>query len=110
LTNNEIQQQLQLINHKSEQLLKFLEHNIDIDEDLEISEITQLQVDRSQLISMLFKQYSTVQIQNELQLINNMIDLDTRLQSKTEELKQALANKLIKIKKGKKSALTYKKY
>jgi len=61
LTSNEVQQQLQLINSKSEQLLKLLEYNIDIDntdDDLKIDEITQRQVERDQLITAFFKQYS----------------------------------------------------
>ena len=107
---NDIKQTLQLINSKSQQLLKLLEYNIDTDENLEVDEITQLQTDRDQLISSLFKQYSNVQIHNELQLINKMVNLDASLQIKTEELKKAFASKLIKIKKGKKSTLTYKKY
>lgn len=107
---NDIKQQLQLINTTSQQLLSLLEHNIDTDEDLEVDEITQLQVARDQLISSLFKQYSNVQMHNELQLINNMINLDTNLQRKTEELKKTFADKLINIQKGKKSALSYKKY
>jgi len=113
LTSNEVQQQLQLINSKSEQLLKLLEYNIDIDntdDDLKIDEITQRQVERDQLITAFFKQYSKNEIQNELPLINTMISLDMSLQSKTEELKKVFASKIIKIKKGKKSALTYKKY
>jgi hypothetical protein len=39
-----------------------------------------------------------------------MVNLDSDLQIKTEALKQAFASKLIQIKKGKKSTLTYKKY
>ena len=98
------------INIKSHQLLKRLEYDVDTDEDLEVDEITQLQAVRDQLISSLFTQYSNDEMQKELELINKMVSLDADLQIKTKELKQAVANKLIKIQKGKKSALTYQKY
>lgn len=107
---NDIKQQLQLINTKSQQLLKRLEFNINTDEGLEVDEIKQLQTVREQLISSLFTQYSRDEIHNELQLVNQMVELNADLQIKTEALKQAFASKLIKIKKGKKSTLTYKKY
>ncbi|WP_114325247.1 hypothetical protein [Candidatus Colwellia aromaticivorans] len=110
MTVNDIQQQLKLINIKSQQLLKRLEYNIDTDENLEVDEITQLQTAREQLISHLFSQYSRDDIEKELLLINQMVNLDADLQMKTEELKQAFASKLIKIQKGKKSAITYNKY
>lgn len=110
MTVNDIKQQLQLINTKSQQLLKRLEYNVETDESLEVDEITQLQTVRNQLISNLFNQYSKDEIQQELQLINEMVKLDIDLQIKTETLKQAFASQLIKIKKGKKTALTYKKY
>lgn len=107
---DDIKQQLLLINTKSQQLLKLLEYNIETNESLEVDEITQLQVDRDQLISILFQQYTKNQMHDELQLINEMVNLDTNLQIKTEELKKSFANKLINIQKGKKSAITYKKY
>lgn len=87
-----------------------LEFNVDEDENLDIDEITQLQTDREQLISHLFKQYPNNEIEKEYQLINQMADLDTNLKIKTESLKGAFASKLIKIKKGQKSAIIYKKY
>ena len=98
------------INIKSHQLLKRLEYDVDTDKDLEVDEITQLQAVRDQLISSLFTQYSNDEMQKELELINKMVSLDADLQIKTKELKQAVASKLIKIQKGKKSALTYQKY
>jgi Arc/MetJ family transcription regulator len=110
LTADNIEQQLQLINIKSQELLKRLEINIDDDESLDTDKITQLQTEREQLISHLFAQYSKSDIEKELSLINVMVNLDTDLQIKTEALKQSFANKLIKIKKGQKSAKTYKKY
>ena len=110
MTVNDIKNQLQLINTKSQQILKRLEYNTDTDENLEIDEITQFQAVRKQLISDLFNQFSHNEIQAELQLINQMISLDADLLVKTEKLKQTFANKLIKIQKGKKSASTYKKY
>lgn len=110
MTVNDIKQKLQLINTKSQQLLKRLEYNVDTNENLEIDKITQLQAARQQLISGLFNQYSNDELQKELELINLMVNLDTDLQIKTKELKQAIASQLIKIQKGKKSTLTYKKY
>ncbi len=110
MTAKSIEQQIQLIIAKSQHLLERLEFNIDTDENLEVDEIKQLQADREQSISSLFNLYSKNEIQKELQLINQMVSLDTELQIKTEELKHSFAKKLIKIKKGKKSALTYKKY
>ncbi|MBL4900457.1 MAG: hypothetical protein JKX76_12635 [Colwellia sp.] len=110
MTINAIKQQLQFINNKSQQLLKRLEFNIETDENLNIDEIAQLQTERAQLISSLFSQYSSNEIEKEQPLIQKMVDLDADLQIKTEAVKQAFASKLIKIKKGKKSTLTYKKY
>jgi hypothetical protein len=110
LSANNIKFQLQLINTKSQELLKRLEYDIDTDENFEVDEITALQVARDQLISNLFNQFSNDQIQKELELINQMVNLDADLQLKTEALKKAFADKLIKIKKGQKSALTYKSY
>jgi hypothetical protein len=107
---NDIKQQLLLINTKSQQLLQLLEYNIETNESLDVDEITQIQADRDQLISMLFEQYTKNQIHDELQLINEMVNLDANLQIKTEELKKSFAEKLINIQKGKKSTLTYKKY
>ena len=105
-----MKQLLQNINLKSHQLLKRLEYNVDADESLEVEKITQLQTARDLLISSLFNQYSNEEMQKELDLINKMVSLDADLKVKTKELKQAVASKLIKIQKGKKSALTYKKY
>ena len=110
MTINAIKQQLQFINNKSQQLLKRLEFNIETDENLNIDEIAQLQTERAQLISSLFSQYSSNEIEKEQPLIQKMVDLDADLQIKTEAVKQAFASKLIKIKKGKKSTLTYQKY
>lgn len=110
MTTNAIKQQLQLINTKSQQLLTRLEYDFDKDDDFDVEEITQLQTEREQLISHLFNQYSRNEIEKEQLLINQMVDLDANLQIKTEALKQAFASKLIQIKKGKKSTLTYQKY
>jgi hypothetical protein len=112
LTVNNVKQPLQFINTKSQELLTRLEYYIDSEEDenLDVEEITQLQAAREQLISDLFNQYSNDEMQKELELINQMVSLDADLKMKTKELKQAVASKLIKIQKGKKSALTYKKY
>jgi hypothetical protein len=110
LTVNEIKKQLQLINTKSQQLLKRLEYDVETDENIALDEITQLQAARERLISNLFTQYLLNDIHAELLLINKMVSLDAKLQLKTAELKQDFANKLIKLQKGKKSASTYKKY
>lgn len=109
MTNNKIKLQLTEINIKSSQLLKLFEYDINADEDLDVDEILKLQEVREQLISNLFEQYPINEIHQELSLINQMVSVDSDLQVKTKSLKQALANKLIKVKKGKKSALTYKK-
>jgi hypothetical protein len=110
LTVNDIKQQLQLINTKSQLLLKRLEYDVETDDNLVLDDIARSQAVREQLISNLFNQYSHDEIQIEIQLVNKMVSLDVNLQRKTEELKQAFASKLIKIQKGKKSAVTYKKY
>lgn len=109
MTNNKIKLQLTEINIKSSQLLKLFEYDINADEDLDVDEILKLQEVREQLISNLFEQYPINEIHQELELINQMVSVDSDLKVKTKSLKQALANKLIKVKKGKKSALTYKK-
>lgn len=109
MTNNKVKQQLTEINIKSNQLLKRFEYDINADEDLEVDEILKLQAIREQLISNLFEQYPINEIQQELALINQMVSVDSELKVKTKSLKQSLADKLIKVKKGKKSALTYKK-
>ena len=107
---NDIQQQLQLITTKSQELLTRLEYDINSDTTLAVDEINDLHSERSQLISNLFNKYSRDELQAELILINNILRLDSDLKAKTNELKQAFASKLIKIQKGKKSTSTYKKY
>jgi len=110
LTNNTIKHQLTEINIKSNQLLKLFEYDFNTNENFNIDEILELQSVREQLISSLFEQHPLNEIQQELTLINQMVSIDADLKLKTNTLKQALANKLIKVKKGKKSALTYKKF
>jgi len=110
LTNNTIKHQLTEINIKSNQLLKLFEYDFNTNENFNIDEILELQSVREQLISSLFEQHPLNEIQQELTLINQMVSIDADLKLKTNTLKQAFANKLIKVKKGKKSALTYKKF
>lgn len=110
MTVNTTKQQLQLINTKSQQLLTRLEFDIDKDENLDFDEIAQLQADRDQLIKSLFSQYPSNEIEKEQQLIEQMMSTDEKLQTKTIELKQVFASQLVKLKKGKKSTLTYQKY
>lgn len=110
MTNNTIKHQLTEINIKSNQLLKLFEYDFNTNENFNIDEILELQSVREQLISSLFEQHPLNEIQQELTLINQMVSIDADLKLKTNTLKQALANKLIKVKKGKKSALTYKKF
>ena len=96
-----MKQLLKDINIKSHQLLKRLEYDVDTDDNLEVDEITQLQAARDRLISSLFNQYSNEEMQKELELINIMVSLDADLQIKTKKIKQAVANKLVNIQKGK---------
>lgn len=110
MTINNIKKDLQLINTKSQELLKRLEFNLDTDESLDVDEISQLQTTRHQLVIDFFNQYSSDEIEKEPQLINKMINLDADLQIKTQTLKQSFASKIIKIKKGKKSTNAYNKY
>jgi hypothetical protein len=110
LTTNDIEKHIQLIITKSQQLLTRLEYDFDSDESFDVVQTTQIQAEREQLIAYLFNQYPGNEIAKEQQLIHQMVNLDSDLQIKTEALKQAFASKLIQIKKGKKSTLTYKKY
>ena len=110
MTTNDIEKQIQLIITKSQQLLTRLEYDFDTDDSFDEVKASQLQAEREQLIAYLFNHYPSNEIEKEHQLIHQMISLDSDLQIKTEALKQAFASKLIQIKKGKKSTLTYKKY
>ena len=110
MTYDKIKHQLTEINIKSDQLLKLFEYDFNTNENFNTDEILELQSVREQLISSLFEQHPFNEIQQELTLINQMVSIDADLKLKTKSLKQALANKLIKVKKGKKSALTYKKF
>lgn len=87
-----------------------LEFDLDKDENLDFDEISQLQADRDQLIKSLFTQYPSNEIAKEQHLIEQMMNADAKLKTKTVELKQVFASQLVKLKKGKKSTLTYQKY
>ena len=74
------------------------------------NELTRLISIRQSLITHLFEQNSTEEIKTQHLLINEMKALDTELSIKYQTYKHALADQLIKFKKSKKAAKSYKQY
>jgi len=73
-------------------------------------QLAKLITERHNLIDLLFKTYSQVQLSVELALINEMVSLDQYLTSSSQQSKQALSEQVIKLKKSKKVTRLYQKY
>jgi len=73
-------------------------------------QLAKLITERHNLIDLLFKTYSQVQLSVGLALINEMVSLDQYLTSSSQQSKQALAEQVIKLKKSKKVTRLYQKY
>ena len=80
------------------------------DEQYSDQQLAKLVTERHALISQLFEIYTQEQLSGELQLINELISLDNQLTSKSQHNKQALAAKILKLKKSKKVTKLYQKY
>ncbi|MCP4989666.1 MAG: hypothetical protein GY928_27505 [Colwellia sp.] len=65
---------------------------------------------RQFLITSLFETHTQDQFKTQLSLINEMVLLDEQLTSKSQKHKQALVERVLKLKKSKKVTSLYKKY
>ncbi len=65
---------------------------------------------RQLLITSLFETHTQDQFKTQLSLINEMVLLDEQLTSKSQKHKQALVERVLKLKKSKKVTSLYKKY
>ncbi|PKH88725.1 hypothetical protein [Colwellia sp. Bg11-28] len=78
--------------------------------DDENKELTELTEKRQILITNLFEQNTADNISSELALLQEMITLDSELTTNAKLSKQAITEKMIKIKKSKKVTKSYQKY
>lgn len=74
------------------------------------NQLTELMANRNSLIRSLFEQNTHEDISIELNLLNEMLSLDTRLSNQSKAYKQLLAEQVIKLKKSKKVSKSYQKY
>lgn len=74
------------------------------------NELTQLMTQRERLITCLLKEKTTEQLAQELDLLNEMISLDSELTNSSQSCKETLAAQVIKLKKSKKISKSYQKY
>ena len=76
----------------------------------ENKELTELMENRQTLITRLFEQNTAKDIRAEPELVLDMITLDNQLTANAELSKKVITEQVIKIKKSKKVAKSYKKY
>lgn len=125
---NGVKESLKQINHVSRQLLSRIEDmQNDIqeksqaqrdsssdtrltDNKLPDNELTELASSRQSLITHLFEHNLLEEIKAQLPLLNEMTSLDAELSIKSQACKHALAEQVMKLKKSKKMAHSYKKY
>jgi len=74
------------------------------------NELTQLMTQRERLITCLLKEKTTEQLAQELDLLNEMVSLDSELTNSSQSCKETLAVQVIKLKKSKKVTKSYQKY
>jgi hypothetical protein len=74
------------------------------------NQLTELMANRNSLIRSLFEQNTHEDISIELNLLNEMLSLDSRLSNQSKAYKQLLAEQVIKLKKSKKVSNSYQKY
>jgi len=82
----------------------------EIDDSTVDNELTELVSKRDMLIHSLFTEKKADEIEQELDLLNEMVSLDSKLSSQSQSCKKILAEQVIKIKKGKKVSKSYQKY
>ena len=80
------------------------------DSELPDNELTELASSRQSLITHLFEHNLLEEIKAQLPLLNEMTSLDAELSIKSQACKHALAEQVMKLKKSKKMARSYKKY
>jgi len=125
---SETKQTLEQINEVSRQLLSrilSMQENVpqdtiitnetandeaEIDGSTVDNELTELMSKRDMLIRSLFTEKKADEIEQELDLLNEMVSLDSKLASQSQSCKKILAEQVIKIKKGKKVSKSYQKY
>lgn len=74
------------------------------------TELNVLLVNRQHLITQLFEQFKLEEIKEQSILLSELTSLDTELSQRSQLCKNALAAQVIKLKKSKKVANSYKKY
>jgi len=122
--SNDIRGSLEQINEVSRQLLSRIltmynksqdkndSFNDESTSDSQVTEneLTGLIASRDSLIHCLFEQNTHEEISIELNLLNEMISLDTKLSNQSKAYKQVLAEQVIRLKKSKKVSKSYQKY
>jgi len=124
--SNDTKQSLEKINQVSRQLLScILVLQIDLQVlpqerglkntetqsiDDKNKELTELTEKRQILITNLFEQNTTDSISSELELLQEMIALDSELTANAKLSKQVITEQVIKIKKSNKVTKSYRKY
>ena len=98
----------------SQQLLVQLDEYFLAEDDTDTESLTkkliEQQAKRETLLITFFEQYSTGEIQIHINLVNKLVALDEELTNKSKHLKSNVVEKLLTIKKGRKSAISYQKY
>lgn len=94
---------------KSKQLLLKLDE-FSAEEEIKADELVIIQVEREKLLKDFFNLYPIDEIQAYIELVNQVVELDTALIDKGQELKKLFSTQLIKLKKGQKSAQAYQKF
>lgn len=74
------------------------------------NKLTELMANRDSLVRSLFEKNTHEEITKELNLLNEMISLDSELSKQSKAYKQLLAEQVIKLKKSKKASKSYQKY
>jgi negative regulator of replication initiation len=74
------------------------------------NELIELIANRDSLLHSLFEKNTREEISIELNLLNEMIELDSKLSNQSKAYKQMLAERVIKLKKSKKVSKSYQKY
>jgi len=108
------QQQLQKIITLSEQVLFELSNDVEQQLDEEKQEITEhlisLSKEREALIKLTLNDDQAEKYSQYLPLLNKIVELDRQLTAQSNENKNLIKAKLLKLKKNKKAANTYNKY
>lgn len=73
-------------------------------------ELSDLSSTRQTLITRLFEQNTTEDLSSEIELLNEMVALDSQLTAKSTFSKQELAEQVVKLKKSKNVKKSYQKY